>query len=326
MFSPFHRPPQAPPVDAAIPPDTHDCAPTVALALGSGAARGFAHIGVLRVLERNGIRPCVVAGTSMGAVVGGLWAAGRLDALEEWALGLTKRSVLSMLDFVLGGGGLLGGRRLMELMRQQLGDIGIEELPVTFAAIATEFGSGHEIWLTRGNMVEAVRASYALPGVFTPVQIGGRWLMDGALVNPVPVSAARALGGRLVIAVNLNGDAFGRGTVIQDHGGMLEEVGTAAEEGLATRLSPARLRRHFFSAPTEGPRAISTVMVDAFNIIQDRIARSRLAGDPPDIALVPKLARIGLFDFHRAQEAIAIGAEATEKALDDIDAAMEALR
>ncbi len=308
--------------------------PSVGLALGGGAARGFAHIGVLRVLEKRGIRPNIIAGTSIGAVVGSIWAAGKLDMLEDWALSLTKRHVIGLLDFVLGGAGLIGGRRLMELMRRELGDLRIEELDTTFAAIATELGSGHEVWLTRGDLVEAVRAPYALPGIFTPAEVGGRWLMDGALVNPIPVSAARAMGARMVIAVNLNGDAFGRGTVIHDHGGMLDQVGSAAEAametpraGLVERFSPERLKRQFFAPPAaDGPRGVSTVMVDAFNIIQDRIARSRLAGDPPDIALVPKLARVGLFDFHRAKETIAIGMEATERALDDIAATREALR
>ena len=304
--------------------------PSIGLALGGGAARGFAHIGVLRVLEKNGIRPNVVAGTSIGAVVGGIWAAGKLDRLEDWARGLTKRNILGLLDFTLGGAGLIGGRRLVELMRRDVGTLSIEDLPIVFAAIATELGTGHEIWLTRGNFVDAIRASYALPGIFTPVKLGGRWLMDGALVNPVPVSAARAMGARMVISVNLNADVFGRGTVIQDHGGVVEEVAEVAleqkKDGIAGMLNPDRLRRQFFAPSTpDGPRGLSTVMIDAFNIIQDRIARSRLAGDPSDIALTPRLGRIGLFDFQRAEEAIAAGEEAAERALEDIRAAMVAL-
>ncbi|MFG1381342.1 patatin-like phospholipase family protein [Xanthobacter versatilis] len=307
--------------------------PAIGIALGGGAARGFAHIGVLKVLRQAGIHPAVVAGTSIGAVVGGIAAAGKLDELEEWAISLTKRNVLGLLDFALGGAGLIGGRRLVELMRRNVGEVSIENLPVVFAAIATELGTGHEIWLTRGDFVEAIRASYALPGIFTPVKIGGRWLMDGALVNPVPVSAARAMGARMVIAVNLNADVFGHGTVIQDHGGVVERVAEAAlgekKEGIAAMLSPERLKRQFFaghgSHASDGPRGLSTVMIDAFNITQDRIARSRLAGDPPDIMLSPKLGKIGLFEFPRAREAIAAGAEAAERALPDIQDAMVAL-
>lgn len=304
--------------------------PAIGLALGGGAARGFAHIGVLKALDRAGIRPSVVAGTSIGAVVGGIWAAGKLDTLEDWALSLTKRNVLGLLDFNLGAAGLIGGRRLVELMRRNVGGIAIEDLPIVFAAIATELGTGHEIWLTRGDFVDAIRASYALPGIFTPVKVGGRWLMDGALVNPVPVSAARAMGARMVIAVNLNADVFGRGTVIQDHGGVVERVAEMAvaekKEGLAGMLSPERLRRQFFAGPSgDGPRGLTTVMIDAFNITQDRIARSRLAGDPPDVMLSPKLGRIGLFEFQRAKEAIAAGTEAAERALEDISSTMVAL-
>ncbi|MFG1433120.1 patatin-like phospholipase family protein [Xanthobacter sp. V2C-8] len=321
-----------PDLDAAPPrPPAHVHRPAFGLALGGGAARGFAHIGVLRALEKAGLRPGVVTGTSIGAVVGGVWACGKLDMLEEWALALNKRRVLGMLDFALGGAGLIGGRRLVELMRQKVGDLAIEDLPVVFGAIATELGSGHEIWLTRGDFVDALRASYALPGIFTPVNVGGRWLMDGALVNPVPVSPARALGARLVVAVNLNADVFGRGTVIHDHGGVVGHVADAALTGkrrnLMGRLSPDRLRRQFFSAPDEdGPRGLSSVMIDAFNITQDRIARSRLAGDPPDLMVSPKLGAIGLFDFQRAREAIAAGAEAVERSLEDIAAAVATLK
>lgn len=322
---------QRPDLDAAPPPRPREERPALGLALGGGAARGFAHIGILRVLEKNGILPRVVTGTSIGAVVGGVWAAGKLDALEEWALSLTKRRVLGMLDFALGGAGLIGGRRLVDMMRDKVGDIAIEDLPLVFGAIATELGTGHEIWLTRGDFVEALRASYALPGIFTPVNVGGRWLMDGALVNPVPVSPARALGARLVMAVNLNSDVFGRGTVVHDHGGIVGHVADAAITGkrrtLMARLSPDRLRRHFFSSPADdGPRGLSTVMIDAFNITQDRIARSRLAGDPPDLTIAPKLATIGLFDFQRARETIAAGAEAAERSLGDIMAAVESLK
>lgn len=316
---------------ASSQPDSAPRRPRLALALGGGAARGFAHIGVMRALERHGIVPDVVAGTSIGAVVGGLWAAGKLDSLETWARGLNKRNLLGLLDFVLGAPGLIGGRHLMSRMQAEIGHLTIENLPVAFAAIATELGSGHEIWLTRGDLAEAIHASYCLPGIFTPAKVGGRWLMDGALVNPIPVSAARALGGRVVVAVNLNADVFGRGTVIQDHGGVLAEAADALviqkKAGLAAILRPDRvLRRQFFTGQGDGPRGISTVMIDAFNIIQDRISRSRLAGDPPDVMIAPKLGRIGLFDFHRAKDAIAAGEEATERMMEDVVAALAALK
>ncbi|MEP9376038.1 patatin-like phospholipase family protein [Aquabacter sp. CN5-332] len=304
--------------------------PSVAIALGGGAARGFAHIGVLRALERHGIRPTVVAGTSIGAVVGGLWASGKLNEFEDWAVHLTKRGILGLIDPALGAPGLISGRRLMERLKTEIGTLDIEMLPVTFGAIATELGTGHEIWLTRGNLADAIHASYCLPGIFTPAKVNGRWLMDGALVNPIPVSTARALGGRIVIAVNLNAEVFGRGTVIQDHGGPLlataEAAVTQKKEGFARMFRPDRiLRGGFLSGPADGPRAISAVMIDAFNVMQDRIARSRLAGDPPDVLVSPKLGKIGLFDFHRARETIAAGEEATERVMEDITTAIAAL-
>ena len=178
----------------------------IGLALGGGAARGWAHIGVLRALEKAGIRPDIIAGTSIGAVVGSCFAANQLDHLELFARDLTRRRVFGYLDFNLSGTGLINGQRLVDRLDRHLGDRMIEDLPTRFAAVATEIGSGHEVWLSRGKLVEAVRASYALPGIFKPVKIAGRWLFDGALVNPIPVTVCRALGARYVIAVNLNFD------------------------------------------------------------------------------------------------------------------------
>ena len=184
-------------------------------------------------------------------------------------------------------------------------------MPIRFAAIATEIGTGHEIWLTRGRLVDALRASYALPGIFPPVQLGGRWLVDGALVNPVPVSAARVLGARLVIAVNLNSDLLGRSTMIADHGADERERRAGGNPRRRAVCAPcsapnSRCKRQFVGG--RGRPGIPTVMVDAFNIMQDRITRARLAGDPPDVMISPRLGHVGWFDFHRAQEAIEVGA------------------
>jgi NTE family protein len=299
----------------------------VGLALGGGAARGFAHIGILRVLEKNGIVPDVVVGTSVGAAVGACFAAGQLDAFEDWARNLTKRGVLGYLDISLGGSGLIGGSRLAARLEVALGDTLIENLPLRFAAIATELGTGHEIWLTRGRVVDAARASYTLPGIFSPIRVGGRWLVDGALVNPVPVSAARALGARLVIGVNLNADLMGRGGTISSHGP--DETDALALEQLRNRgkaglFSLEHLLKRQFMGATRSPN-ISSVMIDAFNIMQDRITRSRLAGDPADVMINPRLARVGLFDFHRAKEAIELGTQAAERAVPDIAEAIAAL-
>jgi NTE family protein len=298
--------------------------PRIGLALGGGAARGFAHIGIMRSLLAHGIVPDVIVGTSIGAVVGGCYAAGELDSLETWARGLTVRNILSYLDLNLSGSGLIRGTHLAGRLDQVLAGKRIDELPVRFAAIATEFNTGHEIWLTRGRLADALRASYALPGIFPPVRIGGRWLVDGALVNPVPVSAARAIGARLVIAVNLNADILGRGTIISDHGSdASDDVPAQTPSTLSGVFAGKHPFRRLFG--TRDRPGIPTVMVEAFNVMQDRITRARLAGDPADVLISPRLGHVGWFDFHRAAEAIDIGTETMEKAIDGVTEAIAAL-
>jgi NTE family protein len=200
----------------------------------------------------------------------------------------------------------------------------IEELPIRFATITTEVGTGHEIWLTRGRLADAMRASYALPGIFPPVALDGRWLVDGALVNPVPVSAARVFGARMVIAVNVSSDTLGRSiTMAGENPPAAENV--AERRGLSRIFRAEQtLKRQFVGGGGRRP-GIPTVMVDAFNIMQDRITRARLAGDPPDVAINPRLGHVGWFDFHRAQEAIAVGSRAAERAFEEIDEAIAAL-
>ncbi len=301
--------------------------PVIGLALGGGAARGFAHIGIVRTLIAHGIVPDVVVGTSVGAVVGGSYAAGHLDRLEEWARSLQPRNIFGYLDIRLNGSGLIGGDKLAAQLEAALGQTLIEELPLKFATVATEVRTGHEIWLTHGRMVEAMRASYALPGIFAPVLVGDRWLVDGALVNPVPVSAARALGAEIVIAANLSSDVFTHSTTIFSHGPSAApepaiEVAPAQKRGLGKFFSPERaMKREFFGSRTRP--GISTVMVDAFNIMQDRITRARLAGDPPDLLITPRVGQIGWFDFHRANDLIAHGARAAERAIESIQEAIE---
>jgi NTE family protein len=306
----------------------HTRRPVIGLALGGGAARGFAHIGVLRVLLERGIVPDVVVGTSMGAAVGGAYVADRLDAFEEWGRGLQPRNIFSYLDIQLNGSGLIGGSKLAAQLEASLGPIAIEELPQKFASIATEIATGHEIWLTHGRLVDAIRASYALPGIFSPVLIGDRWLVDGALINPVPISAARALGAEIVIAVNLNADNFGHGGTISSYGGTqadTPELPTPPPErrGFKGLFSERAMKREFFGNSTRP--GISTVMVEAFNIMQDRITRSRLAGDPPDVLISPRVGLIGWFDFHRAADAIEHGRRAAERSIESIDEAISVL-
>jgi NTE family protein len=303
--------------------------PVIGLALGGGAARGFAHIGIVRTLMAHGIVPDVVVGTSIGAVVGGAYAAGHLDTLEAWARGLQPRNIFSYLDIRLNGSGLIGGDKLAAELETAMGQTLIEDLPLKFATVATEVRTGHETWVTHGRMVDAMRASYALPGIFAPVLIGERWLVDGALVNPVPVSAARALGAEIVIAANLSSDIFTHSTTIYSHGASAVAHAEPAESvpakrGLGKFFSAERaVKREFFGGA--GRPGISTVMVDAFNIMQDRITRARLAGDPPDLLITPRIGQIGWFDFHRADELIAHGARAAERAIISIQEVIDVL-
>ena len=323
--------------------------PKIGIALGGGAARGWAHIGVLRALLKAGIVPDIVAGTSIGAVVGGCYVAERLDQLEKFARSLNRRRVLGFLDFNLAGTGLISGQRLSDVLVTHLGATPIEDLPKPFTAVATEIGSGHEVWLSRGSLVDAIRASYALPGIFRPVRINGRWLFDGALVNPIPVTVCRALGARYVIAVNLNADMCSRGTILPDLAALEDELATppVAPAAAGTTLAPtgfaptavaqsslrtvsatagsamagARTLLHrqlFGSGGASAPPGISTVVVDAFHIVQDRIARSRLAGDPPDAIISPRLGGIGPFDFHKADDMITLGEAAALREIDDL--------
>jgi NTE family protein len=304
--------------------------PLIGLVLGSGAARGFAHIGVIHALKAAGIVPDIIVGTSIGAVVGGCSATGQLDPLEEWARSLTRRRIISYLDVRIGGSGLVGGGRLAARLQESVGKTLIEDLPVRFAAIATEIGTGHEVWLARGSLALALRASYALPGIFPPVSVGGRWLVDGALVNPMPVSVARAFGARVVIAVNLNADRFGRGATIASHGSDdSDEAPIAPAEkspnGLFRMFGAERALKRQIIAGTARP-GFSTVMIESFNIMQDRLTRMRLAGDPPDIHITPRIGHIGFLDFHRAAETIAVGQAATEKVVDLITESIAELR
>jgi NTE family protein len=297
-----------------------DC--KIGLALGGGSARGWAHIGVLKALNEAGIYPDIIAGTSIGAVVGGCYVAGELAALEQFARELTRRKVLGFLDFNFSGSGLINGQRLCDVLDKRLKNIAIEEMDKRFVAVATEIGTGQEIWLSRGRLVDAMRASYALPGIFRPVSMNGRWLFDGALVNPIPVSVCRALGARYVIAVNLSADASGRGSLVplMEAALPVEETPLQSQPGMIARNGRAvkkLLQRQIFGRTDNSP-GISRVMMEAFNIVQDRIARSRLAGDPPDAIIQPRMPAYGLFDFHRAEALIECGVAAAKREIDDI--------
>src|SRR5918994_4399582 len=276
------------------------------LALGSGSARGWAHIGVIRALEERGIRPDVVCGTSIGALVGAAYASGELDRLEKWVTGLAWTNVVRLMDLTWRGG-LIRGTRLFTLFRTIFQDREISELPVPYGAIATELHSGRELWLRQGNVLEAVRASCAMPGLFTPVVRDGTVLVDGGLVNPVPVSMCRALGAELVVAVDLSW-------------GKLGPYRQSKDRKVAPREVPGwldRLRPNWFQGKThaEGPSipSIFDVFMTSLDIVEMRVARSRLAGEPADVLITPLLPDFATMDYHRAEEAIKEGRAAVAR-------------
>lgn len=329
------RQPMPPPAEPA-PVLPEPPPPRVGIALGGGAARGWAHIGVLRELAAHGIVPDVLAGTSIGAVVGACLAAGKLDELEGFARGLNRRSVLSLMDLSLAGTGLIAGTRLKRRLDRELGGVAIENLGMPFAAVATEVGTGREIWLTRGDLIEAIHASYALPGIFQPVRVADRWLFDGAMSNPVPVSVARALGADFVIAVNLTSDLGGpigtppvdttKDASVARLDDLADTIGLeSSETPRPSRQRLAFIRRRLFTRRASGAPGIASVMVGAFSIAQERISCSRLAIDPPEVMINARLTSVGLFDFHKADQLIEYGRTAARRALPQIEAKLAAL-
>ncbi len=298
----------------------------VGLALGGGVARGWAHIGAVRRLDELGFRPDIVAGTSVGALVGGFWRAGHLDALEAWARSLTKTRMLSYFDIVLNGSGIMGGKRLEKAIQRYLPPTDIQDLPGKFVAVTAELATGHEVWLTEGDLSEAMQAAYALPGVFPPKAVGGRWLIDGALVNPLPVSACRALGARIVVAVGLHADAFNLGVAQRKEKfrDLAQDGGSELEEASKGNLTEKLMLRRLFNANQNAP-GVGSVMLASFNILMDRITRSRLAGDPPDVLVAPQVGHIPLLDFDQADELIELGRKAIDEAAPQIETAVKYL-
>jgi len=300
----------------------------IGIALGSGLARGFTHIGVLKTLNKHGIYPGIVAGTSMGALVGGSYLAGKLDELEDWALSLNRFQIFKLMDLKVRSPGLIGGDKLERIMKEHLGGINIEDLPHPFIAIGADLTTGHEIWMREGNLIDALQASYALPGVFAPVKRNHRYLVDGALVNPVPVSVCQAFGARLNIAVDLHGDLIGKsvkpGNKYQTVAGfdVFDDNEVPKEEQKAFKRSG--FARRLFRRDREDP-SLFGVMVSSLGIIQDRLTRSRLAGDPPDVHIKPPIGHVGMLEFERAKDLIEIGERAAEEMIPDIKIAMEVL-
>jgi NTE family protein len=297
----------------------------IGLALGGGAARGLSHIGVIEELLDAGIKPVVIAGTSMGAFVGGAYAAGKLDAIGNWAKTLDMRTFSTLLDVGLTRGGVIDGQRVCDWLDELGMDQPIESLPMPYAAVATDLADGSEVWLQEGSLAAAIRASISVPGILRPVLLDRRWLVDGGLVNQVPVSTCKALGADFVIAVNVSEGLLGqrqaklRANSVKD----VEDKRTARIAQILEQL-PNALRapaEHILPSLIKGgleSPAYFDVLMNSLDIMQERIMHSRLAGEPPDISIVPEVASIKLLDFDRAEEAISAGRDAAKKAVGTI--------
>lgn len=288
--------------------------PRVGLALGSGSARGWAHVGVIRALEEAGIQADLVCGTSIGALVGAAYAAGELEAFEYWVRRLGVKDVLSFLDLGMSGG-VIKGERLMEFFRTNFIDRPVDQLAKPFGTVATALRTGTEVWLREGSTVNAIRASIALPALFPPVAHEGRLLVDGGLTNPVPVSLARAMGADIVIAVDLSSDILGRHLRAAPEPEPSTPHASEWHQVLLEKLG-ALFPRRADDAP--GPPSVIDVVASSIDIMQVRISRARMAGDPPDVVVAPRVAHLGLLDFHRADVAIEEGRRAAQAALPNL--------
>ncbi len=299
----------------------------IGIALGSGSARGWSHLGVLQSLAELGIKPTVVTGASAGSLVGAAYASNCIDELQEWALGLTRRDIWRLLDATLGSkGGIIKGDRLMRAIAGQLPDQPIEDLSIPYGSVAADLTNGMEVWIKDGSLHQAIRASSGFPGLFAPMRYRDRWLIDGGVVNPVPVSLCRALGADFVIAVNLNQHLNTRGkraqkdTLSDDAKKELEKQKDEAEWlHKWSDMVNSFISSHRHDSDTLDEPGMVDVMTATINIMQNRITRSRMVGDPPDAAISPNLSGFQMMDFHRAQEAITAGKTAVSRAIQDLE-------
>jgi NTE family protein len=285
----------------------------IGLALGSGAARGWAHIGVIRALQRAGIKIDVVAGCSIGAYVGAAFASGKLDELEAWANTLTEWQVFKLLGVGFRRGGLASGQKVFDKLKQDFCAPTFEEMNIPFTCVATDLYSGKEVVFNQGEIGDSIQASCAIPALFSPVDHNGRWLVDGAVVNPVPVNQCRQMGADFVIAINLSADFRPRLIETYEHE---HEENQKKTDDMLDRASEGFMKKWFSADPKNSkktPPSIVGVMSSSLEILQARVTRSRLAGEPPDILIEPQLNDVGILEFHRAIEVAEKGSQAVER-------------
>ena len=294
----------------------------IGLALGSGSARGWAHIGVIRALRDAGIQLDYVAGTSIGALVGAVYASGDIDSLEEVVLKLDWKRIAHFFDVVFPKSGLIDGNKIADFVRTHVKEINIEELPLPFSAISTNLATGSEVVIQEGDIIEAVRASISVPGIFTPVRKNRTILVDGALINPVPVSVVRQMGADFVIAIDLNHDIVSKKGVsrISDPNSTASALGEGIGQSLIKRSKILEaINKRFEKSALPALKQIKQwrskdplpnvfeVLMSSINIMETQITAAKLKTDPPDLLIRPNLGHLKMLDFHRAHEAIAEG-------------------
>jgi NTE family protein len=284
----------------------------IGLALGSGSSRGWSHIGIIRALADLGIEPDIICGTSIGSLVGSSYVSNKLEKLEQWVCSLTKLETARFFEINARLNGFVNTERLHRFLKEYVASDSaiIEEQSRQYASVATDLESGREVWLTKGSMLEAVWSSISLPGLFPAIRNNDKWLVDGGLVNPVPVSVCRALGADIVIAVNLNGDVAGKHfkkpqAAIQQDSSVVGRITDLVMDYTSSVFAATKTK--------DQPPGLLEAIAGSVNIIQDRITKSRMAGDPPDILLSPKLSHIGLLEFYRANEAINVGKDCVRR-------------
>ena len=305
----------------------------IGLALGTGSARGWAHIGVINALNEANIKVDYVAGVSIGAVVGAVYAAGNINALEDVVLQLNWKQVLSFIDIVFPKSGLIDGKKIADFIRMYIKAKNIEDLPLPFCAVSTDLATGKEIIIKKGDIVEAVRASISTPGIFTPVIKDNMTLVDGGIVNSVPVSVVRKMGADIVIAVDLTHD------IISNRGiGKIQTVSPESMQMVETSDSRPIKKQTFLTSLNTKIRSIDMsalthikqwmkintlpnifeILLGSLYIMEAQITSIQLQSDPPDLLIQPKLGHLRYLEFHRAQEAILEGYEATKSSLKNL--------
>ena len=304
----------------------------IGLILGSGSARGMSHIGVIHALEKLGITPDIVVGCSVGALVGGAYLNGNLDSLESWAASLNKRTIARYFDLNFSMRGFVQKERMQEFYEKHVcgPHLLINQLSKPFAAVACDLSSGEEVWLRHGQVLDAIWASMSFPGLYPSYQHDGRWLVDGGLVNPVPVSLAKAMGAEMTIAVNLNSDmAINRELnehVEDNESGKFdhdEEPDNYEDTFIGKAKRNFRAVASNWLGSDDDPDTLDSpkifdVIASSVNIMQDRITRSRLVGDPPDVVLSPRLNDIGLLELYKAKDAIEEGRACVSRMAEEI--------